>query len=122
MPFIHAAGSYSHQASYLKFGDSVSYSPQTTISDVFQAVQSNIVTYGLVPFENSTYGSVQQTLDSFIQNAGAAVKIRADTFLPIHHCLLTNAPALSTIKRVYTHPEVMYPSVDFYERWFMFLL
>lgn len=94
----------------MKFGDSVAYSPQATIGDVFAAVQSNLVTYGLVPFENSTFGSVQQTLDSFISNGGAggggSVKIRADTFLPIHHCLLTNAPALSAIKRVYTHPEV----------------
>ncbi|KAI7295509.1 hypothetical protein KC315_g18946 [Hortaea werneckii] len=39
--------------------------PLTTIEDVFAAVQSGQAAYGVVPFENSSNGSVVFTLDLF---------------------------------------------------------
>ncbi|KAJ3088487.1 hypothetical protein HK102_008636 [Quaeritorhiza haematococci] len=123
--FLGPRGSFSHQAATARFGDSVAYSAQQTIADVFTAVETGAVTYGLVPFENSTFGSVQQTLDRFIRvgstrtnGADSAVgssghlgtgmskvQIRAETYLTIHHCLLSNCPSLSSVKRIYSHPE-----------------
>jgi len=95
-------GTYSHQAAYLRFGDSVAYSDQSTISDVFDAVETGAVTYGVVPFEDSTYGSVQQTMDRFLTCHKA--QIRAESYLPISHSFLTNSP-IGSVKRIYSHPE-----------------
>lgn len=58
-------------------------------------------TYGIVPFENSIYGSVVETFDCFINTS---VKIRAETYLPIHQCLLSNSK-LEKITKVYSHPH-----------------
>ncbi|KAI9209257.1 Prephenate dehydratase-domain-containing protein [Polychytrium aggregatum] len=99
--FLGPKGTFTHQVAYERFGDSVGYSEQTTIADVFAAVDSGAATYGVVPFENSTFGSVTQTLDSFIINN---VQVRAEDYLSIHHCLLGNTP-LEHVKRIYSHPE-----------------
>ncbi|KAG5458788.1 MAG: hypothetical protein BJ554DRAFT_926 [Olpidium bornovanus] len=48
--------------------------------DVFEAVRKGKATYGVVPFENSTYGSVVQTLDKF-KELEPGVAIRAETYL-----------------------------------------
>ncbi|CAI2180046.1 12747_t:CDS:10 [Funneliformis geosporum] len=74
-------GSYTHQVAIEKFGDSVSYSPQSTINDVFDSVEKGLVTYGIVPFENSTFGSVIATLDRFIT---CKTQIFAETYFQVY--------------------------------------
>ncbi|CAG8540626.1 21738_t:CDS:2, partial [Dentiscutata erythropus] len=76
--YFGSPGSYTHQAAHEKFGDSVLYYPQATVNDVFDSVEKSNTTYGIVPFENSTYGSVVATLDNFISSK---VQIFAETYL-----------------------------------------
>jgi chorismate mutase/prephenate dehydratase len=71
------------------------------IIDVFVAVEKGQTTYGIVPFENSTFGSVVETLDYFINTS---VKVRAETYLTVHQCLLSNSK-LDKITKVYSHPQ-----------------
>ncbi|KAJ3218143.1 hypothetical protein HDU67_006547 [Dinochytrium kinnereticum] len=127
--FLGPRGSYSQTAAFLRFGDSVTYADQLTIRDVFRAVESGATTYGVVPFENSTLGSVGQTLDAFIASSSltenaqpgeldmpssapsitlrSKVMIRAEIYLPIHHCLLSKASSLGAVKKIYSHPEAL---------------
>ncbi|CAG8767327.1 21343_t:CDS:2, partial [Gigaspora rosea] len=76
--YFGSPGSYTHQAAREKFGDSVLYYPQTTINDVFDSVGKGDTTYGVVPFENSTFGSVVATFDRFISSK---VQIFAEAYL-----------------------------------------
>ncbi|KAK5119932.1 hypothetical protein LTR85_007008 [Meristemomyces frigidus] len=64
--------------------------PQTTIEDVFAAVQSGTAAHGVVPFENSSNGSVVFTLDLFADLHGRYpdILVCAETYLQVHHCLL----------------------------------
>ncbi|KAI9150997.1 prephenate dehydratase [Blastocladiella emersonii ATCC 22665] len=101
--FLGPAGTHSHQAAMDRFGDSVLYVPMATIAEVFTAVEQGRTLYGLVPFENSTFGSVAQTLDRFISSP---LQIRGETYLPIHHYLMSNSQ-LHSIRRVYSHPEAL---------------
>ncbi|KAI9217679.1 prephenate dehydratase domain protein [Blastocladiella britannica] len=101
--FLGPAGTHSHQAAMDRFGDSVLYVPMPSIADVFSAVEQGRALYGVVPFENSTSGSVAQTLDRFLDSP---LQIRAETYLPIHHALLSLSH-LTTIRRVYSHPEAL---------------
>ncbi|KAG9290928.1 hypothetical protein G9A89_011078 [Geosiphon pyriformis] len=94
-------GSHTHQMASEKFGDSLHYVSELTIPDVFDAVECGRTTYGIIPFENSTFGSVVTTLDRFVSSK---VQIRAETYLRINHSLLSNSE-LSNIKRVYSHPQ-----------------
>ena len=58
--------------------------------DVFTAVQSSSATYGVVPFENSTNGSVVYTLDLFADRLRqfSDVFVCGEAFLDVHHYLL----------------------------------
>ncbi|RIA92215.1 Prephenate dehydratase-domain-containing protein [Glomus cerebriforme] len=94
-------GSYTHQAAIERFGDGINYFPQPTISDVFDSVEKRRTTYGIVPFENSTYGSVVATLDKFIS---CKTHILAETYLRINHCLLSKSK-FSSLNKVYSHPQ-----------------
>ena len=65
----------------------------TVEADVFAAVQSSSAQYGVVPFENSSNGPVDQTLDCLIDRHKEFLDIMVldETFLDIEHCLLGHA-------------------------------
>ena len=56
-----------HAAALRKFGSSVEYRPMPTIADIFTAVEKGETDYGVVPVENSTEGSVRDSLDLFVE-------------------------------------------------------
>ena len=60
------------------------------IADVFTAVQSQETTFGVVPFENSSNGSVVQTLDLFSDRDGLLrdIYVCGEIYVDIEHCLL----------------------------------
>ncbi|KAK3070816.1 prephenate dehydratase [Teratosphaeriaceae sp. CCFEE 6253] len=89
--FLGPITSYTHQATLDRFPESkCTLSPQTTIEDVFGAVQSGSVSRGVVPFENSSNGSVIFTLDLFadLNGRNSDILVRGEIYLPVHHCLL----------------------------------
>jgi chorismate mutase/prephenate dehydratase len=101
--FLGPSATFTHQAAMRQFGPESEYLPQTTISDVFDAVVRDRVTYGVVPVENSTEGSVTHTLDMF---ADSDIQICAEMNMPIHHCLLSRCEK-KDVHVVYTHPQVL---------------
>lgn len=60
------------------------------VTDVFETVQHGEVTAGVVPFENSTNGSVVFTLDDLADRHGRFPDITVDgeVYVDVHHCLL----------------------------------
>jgi len=78
--------------------------PLPTIPAVARAVQSGDVDAGVVPIENSLHGTVTDTVDELIHDAGLAVC--AEVVLPIEHCLMV-APGLdrSAIRVISSHPQ-----------------
>ncbi|KAJ2342050.1 prephenate dehydratase, partial [Coemansia sp. RSA 2618] len=100
--YLGPPGTFSHQAAMKRFGDSLAYVPYEKIEDVICAAAKEEVTYGLVPIENSTFGTVVQTLDAFVRNP--TVKIRAEVYLPVTQSLLSRYQ-LPAIRKVYSHPQ-----------------
>jgi chorismate mutase / prephenate dehydratase len=92
---------YSHQATLKKFGASVKSRCRANITEVFDDVNRDQVTYGVVPVENSTEGAVTVTFD-LLPDTG--VKIVAELYLRIHNHLMGRCP-LAEIKTVYSHPQ-----------------
>lgn len=95
-------GSYSHLASMQTFGSSSEMKAADSIHDVFLAVEHGSADYGVVPIENSIAGVVPETLDQF---AVTNVKICAETYVPIHHHLVSAAPNLEAVRFVYAGPQ-----------------
>ncbi|KAI4723296.1 26S protease regulatory subunit 4 [Aureobasidium sp. EXF-10727] len=95
--FIQTRGSYLNQATLSAFdSDNYTFSPQTTIEDVFSQVQSGKAEFGVVPFENSTNGSVVFTLDLFADQSAKHpdIVVCGERYVEVHHCLL-GQPAAS---------------------------
>jgi prephenate dehydratase len=88
----------------LRLYEGVELVPLPTIPAVARAVQSGEVDAGVVPIENSLQGTVTDTVDELIHDAGLAVC--AELVLPIEHCLMA-APGLdrNAISVIYSHPQ-----------------
>ncbi|MCJ1390748.1 prephenate dehydratase [Xylographa bjoerkii] len=98
--YLGPPSSYTHQAAMEDFGErSFVLEPRGTIQDIFAAVQSGAVAYGVVPFENSTYGSVVYTLDLFAdrQFQYTNVYVYGEAYLDVHHCLLGHQSSSSPV-------------------------
>ena len=66
--YLGPEGTWTHQAAINKFGHSVAYAPQASLSDVFDQVARRKADYGVAPIENSTEGAVNHTLDEFAES------------------------------------------------------
>src|SRR5262249_34234905 len=97
-------GTFTHAAARDLFGLAARYAEAATIEGVFDAVRRGDTTYGVVPFENSSEGSVNHCVDSLVE--GGAL-IRREHVLEIAQCLLTRAPGLTSVERVYSHPQAL---------------
>lgn len=92
-----------HAAALKKFGASVDYRPMPALADVFTAVEKGEADYGVVPIENSTEGSVRDSLDLFVETP---LKLVAELQLEIEHTLLSHEP-LAKIRRVYSKDQAL---------------
>jgi chorismate mutase / prephenate dehydratase len=101
--FLGPEATFTHQAAVRRFGSSLRYSAQKTISDVFAEVSRNRADYGVVPVENSTEGVVTHTLDMFINSE---LKIVAQILMPIQQCLVSNRRR-GQIKKLFSHPQAL---------------
>jgi len=61
--FLGPEGTFTQTAVFKHFGHSVRALPFHTIDEVFQEVECGAADFGVVPIENSTEGSVNNTLD-----------------------------------------------------------
>jgi chorismate mutase / prephenate dehydratase len=95
-------GSYTHAACVEYFGTSIRAEAQPGIQEVFESIDRGQSLYGVVPVENSTEGSVDRTLDLFIDSE---VKICAEVMLRISHELLSRCLRRESICRIYSHPQ-----------------
>ncbi len=100
--YLGPAGSFSHTASMLKFGQSVEYEPLVDITSIFDEVSKGHCDLGLAPVENTMGGGVIETLDALIESN---VKVCAEVLMAIHHSLLGNC-SLEEIEKIYSKPEV----------------
>ncbi|KAI1877889.1 uncharacterized protein JN550_000071 [Neoarthrinium moseri] len=151
--FLGPVTSYTHQAAMQTFSpDRYELLPVVTIkgmclllhaagrahdwgrrtTDVFETTQSGRAAYGVVPFENSTNGSVVFTLDHFADREGryGDLSVCGEAYLDVHHCLLGRLPnaaaadgagpessslpagpkgqplaSLAHVQRIYSHPQ-----------------
>jgi prephenate dehydratase len=88
--------------------------PKASFNDAFAELQEKKADYAVIPCENSTNGSVVQTLDLLADrdNLYKDVKVCGEYYLTVHHCLLARkgtypswADYDGSITKLYTHPQ-----------------
>jgi chorismate mutase/prephenate dehydratase len=100
--FLGPEGTFTQTAVYRHFGHSVRALPFHTIDEVFQEVESGAADFGVVPIENSTEGTVNNTLDMFLTSP---LKISGEVELRIEQHLLGNMAGLDDIERICAHEQ-----------------
>lgn len=106
------AGAYSHQAAQQFFpGSGQTFYPAW--EDVFHAVESGAVDYGILPVENSSAGSVSEVYDLILQYHFYIV---GAVELPVSHCLAANTDRLEDIRKVYSHPQALAQCSEFIKK------
>ncbi|KAI0094760.1 Prephenate dehydratase-domain-containing protein [Irpex rosettiformis] len=96
------------QVAYENLADNVTYVQRDTIREVFESISPEFP-YGVIPQENSTYGSVIDTYDSLRSpRAGTEVFVRGDITLAVQHCLVgRNGLDRTNIKRILSHEQAL---------------
>jgi chorismate mutase/prephenate dehydratase len=102
--FLGPEHTFSHMAALEHFSISCEFSPQATITEVFQEVESGHAQYGVVPVENSTEGSVNITLDLMLDSD---LLIVGETYVKIDQTLMCREGDLDRIERIFSHPQAL---------------
>ncbi|MBI5067394.1 MAG: prephenate dehydratase [Deltaproteobacteria bacterium] len=103
--FLGPEGDAAHQAVKHQFGLSTLPVAQRSIEAVFHAVEAGQADYGVVPVENATEGSVDATLDAFLESE---LRVVAEIQLPLQLALLApHDVELAAVRRVYGRPEAL---------------
>lgn len=114
------------------FPSSSKPTPSLSFSDATIAVQQHQVDYAIIPFENSTNGSVVQTLDLLADRNGLYkdIEVCAEYYLTVHHCFMVRKPrdgekngaaappAYSAITKLFTHSQAWGQCDNFLDGYF----
>lgn len=106
------SGTFSQQAALRAFGHGAHLLLEPGIPEVFRAVAAGSVDFGVVPVENSTEGSVSQTLDALAFGSATSawavgdIQICGELSLKINQQLLARADAMPLQpQRIVSHAQ-----------------
>jgi chorismate mutase/prephenate dehydratase len=102
--YLGPEGTYAQSAVLKHFGHSVRALALASIDEVFQEVQAGNADFGVVPVENSTEGTVNNTLDRFLSTS---LHICGEVELRVQHNLISRDKDLRHVQRVCAHPQAL---------------
>jgi chorismate mutase/prephenate dehydratase len=102
--FLGPEGTFTQTAVLKHFGHSVRSLALPTVDEVFQEVEAGNADFGVVAIENSSEGTLTNTLDRFLVSP---LHICGEVELRIHHCLMGRMPTLEGIVRVCSHSQAL---------------
>ncbi len=101
--YLGPKATFSHEAGLKYFQNidekKIEFIPVNKIHDIFEKIKNNELTYAVLPFENSTGGTIGDTLDLFIKTD---LKIFDQIILNVTQNLLSSTTK-EKIKRIYAH-------------------
>jgi 3-deoxy-7-phosphoheptulonate synthase len=114
--FQGVRGAYSERAIARYFGEDAVSLPSVSFRDVFDAVLSGRVRYGVVPIENSLAGTIYENLDLLQQFPD--ITIAGEQKIRIVHTLIApEGASLESIRKVYSHPQGLAQCSAFLDRY-----
>lgn len=98
-------GAFSEQAAHAYYLKSTKTVPYKTFSEVFRAVERTSVRYGIIPIENSLFGSIHQNYDllqKFNLFIVGEIKLRV-----VHTLLVNPTVSMKHVRFIYSHPQAL---------------
>jgi len=104
--FQGESGSYSEAAARIQYPDpNYSFIPFRSFRELFECVENSTVDLAVVPIENSTEGSVNETYDLLVEKP---LYVIGEIYQKIHHCLIINKNSSpDEISVIYSHPQAL---------------
>jgi chorismate mutase/prephenate dehydratase len=102
--FLGPVGTFSHQAAHQFFPKAgTDFIDCYSIAEIFESIEKDNINFGVVPIENSLYGTVRETLDLLIEKD---LIIYGEFELRVVHNLIgLKNSNLNEIKSIYSHPQ-----------------
>jgi chorismate mutase/prephenate dehydratase len=100
--FLGPEGTFTQAAVLKHFGHSVRALPLPDTREVFHEVEAGTADFGVVPIENSSEGTVSNTLDMFLRSP---LKICGEIELRVHQHLMGRMDSLERIERICAHQQ-----------------
>ncbi len=98
-------GAFSEIAAKKFFGENIEISPSFSFDEVFMKVKKGSVDFGVIPIENTLYGSIYESYDYLLKYS---LTISGELNLQINHQLIAEKKyKLSEIKKIYSHPQAL---------------
>ena len=102
--YLGPMGTFTHQAALESFAKAgTQFIPYNSTSEIFDNVEKKIINYGIVPIENSFYGTVRETLDLLIEKElfiYGEVELRI-----VQNLIALKESEISLIKNIFSHPQ-----------------
>lgn len=98
--YLGPEGTFANLIAQKRFGEDAKLVPALTISDVFEMVINRRATFGIVPIENSSGGTIWETVDHLV-DAGNSLKVQEALSLNVRLALLGRDK--KNIRVVYSH-------------------
>ena len=99
--FQGVKGAYSELAGKNLYPNSISI-PCKTFEEMFESVRKKDADVALVPIENSTQGSVKETVENLVTTN---LLINGEINLKVSHCLMSSSKNKKSIMKVYAHEQ-----------------
>lgn len=100
--FLGPEGTFTQQAVFKHFGQSIRTIPVPSINEIFTEVENQHCQFGVVPVENSSEGVITHTLDRFVTSP---LKICGEVEIRVHQNLIGHVENLADITEVYSHQQ-----------------
>ncbi|MBI2427939.1 MAG: prephenate dehydratase [Ignavibacteriales bacterium] len=98
-------GAFSEKAALSYFGSNCTPVPRQNFRDVFDDVQKRRSLFGVIPIENSVFGSIAQNYDLLLEYPLSVV---GELKLRIHHCLMAMpGTSIAGVRHIYSHPQAL---------------
>lgn len=100
--FLGPEGTFSHLVAMRRYPKRAGF-PCATITEVFHAVRSGHAACGIVPIENSSGGTITETVDLLIEQAGH-LEISEELALDVRLALLgKKGTSFTALRKLYSH-------------------
>ncbi|MGI9337389.1 MAG: prephenate dehydratase [Gammaproteobacteria bacterium] len=102
--YLGPPGTFSHQAARAFYGDAADFVPHVSIADAVRETEKDQCHFAMVPLENSTGGTVGETVDALCTTPLA---VCGEMMMRVRHCLLSRAPDAKDVREIHGHPQAL---------------
>ena len=102
--YLGPPGTFTHEAARAFYGKAANLLPFASITDAVRETEKERCHYAMVPLENSTGGTVGETVDALTTTPLA---VCGEMMLRVRHHLLSKCAALTDVRDIYGHPQAL---------------